>query len=55
MAILKGFKKFLKEYRVIGISIGFVVAIAASNFIQSLINDVLLPMLRPLISKSSVV
>ncbi|MDP3989782.1 MAG: MscL family protein [archaeon] len=55
MAVLKGFKKFLKEYRVIGISIGFVVAIAASNFIQSLINDILLPVLRPLISKSSVV
>jgi large conductance mechanosensitive channel len=53
MGIFKRFRLFLLEYRIIGISIGFIVAIAASNFIQSLVNDVILPMLRPLISKGS--
>ncbi|MBU0930161.1 MAG: MscL family protein [Nanoarchaeota archaeon] len=54
MAVLKDFKDFLKEYRIIGISIGFIVAIAASNFIQSFVNDVFLPILRPLISNTSI-
>ena len=44
---------FLKEYRVIGISIGFIVAIAASNFVQSLVNDIILPLLRPLVSRGT--
>ncbi len=55
MAVLKDFKNFLKEYRIIGISIGFIVAIAASNFIQSLVNDIFLPILRPLISRGSII
>ena len=54
MAVFEGFKKFIKEYRIIGISIGFIVAIAASNFIQSIINDIVLPILRALISSESV-
>ena len=55
MDVLKDFKYFLKEYKIIGISIGFIVAIVASNFIQSLVNDIILPILRPLISRGSVV
>ncbi|MFH1396224.1 MAG: MscL family protein [archaeon] len=55
MAVLKGFKKFVKEYRIIGISIGFIIAIAASNFIQSIINDIILPIIRVLISSESLV
>jgi large-conductance mechanosensitive channel len=55
MKAWKSFKHFLKEYRIIGISIGFVVAIAASNFIQSIVNDIVLPLLRPLVSKGSIV
>jgi large conductance mechanosensitive channel len=54
MAVLKDFKKFIREYRIIGISIGFVVAIAASNFIQSVINDIVLPIIRALFSSESV-
>lgn len=52
MVFFKNFKKFIKEYRIIGVSIGFVVAIAASNFLQSVINDIFLPILRPFVSSS---
>lgn len=55
MLSLKNFKKFIKDFRIVGVSIGFIVAIAASNFIQSLVDDVLLPILRPLISNGSIV
>ena len=54
MKFLKQFKHFLKEYRIVGISLGFIVAIAASNFVQSLVNDILLPILRPLVSSESI-
>ena len=54
MIALKKFKEFLREYRIVGISIGFIVAIAASNFIQSLVNDILLPILNPLISNQNI-
>jgi len=55
MKFLNRFKHFLKEYRIVGISIGFVVAIAASNFFQAIVNDLILPILRPIISSESVV
>jgi large conductance mechanosensitive channel len=53
MSALKEFKHFLKDYRIIGVSIGFIVALAASQFIQSIVNDIVLPLIRPLISNQS--
>ena len=54
MPLLADFKKFLRDYRIISLSVAFVVSLAASNFILSLVNDVLLPILRPLISSNEV-
>jgi large conductance mechanosensitive channel len=51
---LERFVGFLKEYRIIAISVAFIVGIAALNFIQSIVNDILLPLLRPFISSESV-
>jgi large conductance mechanosensitive channel len=53
VAVFKEFKKFLRDFRIIGLSAAFVVGIAASNFIQSLINDIALPVIRPLVSGST--
>ncbi|MBW3013435.1 MscL family protein [Candidatus Woesearchaeota archaeon] len=49
MTMYKELVKFLKDFRIVAISAAFVVGIAASNFIQSLIKDIVLPILRPLI------
>ncbi|MBW3018154.1 MscL family protein [Candidatus Woesearchaeota archaeon] len=51
--VFKEFKKFLKDFRIIGLSTAFVVGMAASNFIQALINDIALPIIRPLVSGST--
>lgn len=48
MAVLKGFIGFLKEYRIIAISVAFIVGMAALNFVQSIVNDIILPLMRPL-------
>jgi len=51
--MFKEFKRFLKEYRVIAISVAFIIGIAALNLIQSFIDDIILPILRPLISSET--
>ncbi|MFH1801489.1 MAG: MscL family protein [archaeon] len=50
MAAFKRFVGFLKEYRIIAISVSFIIAIVALNFIQSIVNDIILPLVRPIIS-----
>ncbi len=54
MTLLEDFKNFLRDYRIIALSVAFVVSLAASNFILSLVNDVLLPIIRPFISSGNV-
>jgi large-conductance mechanosensitive channel len=53
MVVLKEFKNFLREYRIVALSAAFIIGLAASNFIQSLVNDILLPILRPFISSGN--
>lgn len=54
MAIFTRFVEFLKEYRVIAISVAFIVGMAALNFVQSIVNDIILPIIRSLFSSSSI-
>ncbi|PIN74149.1 large conductance mechanosensitive channel protein MscL [Candidatus Woesearchaeota archaeon CG10_big_fil_rev_8_21_14_0_10_45_16] len=51
--VFKGFKIFLKEYRIIAVSVAFIVSLASLSFIQSFVNDILLPILRPFVSNSA--
>jgi large conductance mechanosensitive channel len=48
MAFFKRFSGFLKEYRVIAISVAFIIGMVGFNFIQSFVNDIILPLIRPL-------
>ncbi len=48
MKFLRNFTGFLKEYRIIGISVAFIIGMAALSFIQSFVNDIILPFIRPL-------
>ena len=54
MSLLKGFKHFLKEYRIIALSTAFVIGMEALHFIQSMVNDLILPAIRPLVSRTEV-
>ncbi|MFH2136588.1 MAG: MscL family protein [Patescibacteria group bacterium] len=55
MAVFKRFVEFLKEYRIIAISVAFIVGMAALDLVKSLVEDVILPLIRPLISGESLV
>jgi len=47
--MLRDFKEFLKEYKVLGLAVAFIMAAAATVLVQSLVNDIIMPLIAPLI------
>jgi len=43
--MLKEFMDFLYEYKVIALAIAFIIGVAATQLIQSLVNNILLPII----------
>lgn len=43
------FKEFLKEYKIIGLSIAFVIGVASTSLIKSLVEDIVMPLITPFI------
>ncbi|PIN90683.1 large conductance mechanosensitive channel protein MscL [Candidatus Pacearchaeota archaeon CG10_big_fil_rev_8_21_14_0_10_32_14] len=39
----KEFKEFLKEYKIVGLAIAFIIGLASSNLIKSLVDNVIMP------------
>ncbi|MFH1307962.1 MAG: MscL family protein [archaeon] len=55
MILSKNFVRFLKEYRVVAISVAFIISLAALSFIQSIVNDVILPIFRALFARDTLI
>jgi large conductance mechanosensitive channel len=49
MKIIDEFKEFLTEYKVIGLAVAFIMAVAATALVQSLVNDVIMPVVSLII------
>ena len=49
MKILLEFKDFLKEYKVIGLAVAFVMGIAATAFVKSIVDNIIMPLITPFI------
>ena len=47
------FLDFLKEYRVVGLAIGFIMGAASTSLINSLVKDVLMPIIQPFLFSES--
>ncbi len=45
----KEFMDFLNEYKVIGLAIAFIMGIAATTLIKSLVDNIIMPLVSPLI------
>jgi large conductance mechanosensitive channel len=43
MGIIKEFKEFLEEYKVMGLAVAFIIAVAATALVQSLVNNIIMP------------
>src|SRR3989344_2976472 len=47
--VMREFKEFLQEYKVVPLAIAFIMAVAATALIQSLVNNVIMPLVTPFI------
>ena len=48
--ILKEFKEFLKEYKMISLALAFIMGSASTSLINSLVKDMIMPLVSPLLS-----
>lgn len=49
MGIVREFKEFLNEYKVIGLAVAFIMGAAATTMVQALVNDLIMPLIGALI------
>ena len=48
MGIISEFKEFLKEYKVVGLAVAFIIGAAATDLVKALVNDIIMPLITPL-------
>ena len=53
MKLIRGFRQFLKEYKVLSLAVGFIMGTAVNDLMKSLVTNVLMPLLNPLIPDGS--
>ena len=53
MSMIKEFMDFLYEYKVIGLAIAFIIGVAATALIQSVVNNILMPIITFMIPGGS--
>ena len=49
MGIIQEFKDFLQEYKVMGLAVAFIMAVAATTLVQSLVNNIIMPIVGAVI------
>lgn len=51
--MFKEFARFLKEFNVVALAVGFVMSAASVSLVNSLVKDILMPVATPLMSAES--
>ncbi len=49
MGLMQEFKEFLKEYKILGLAIAFVMGFAATAAVKSLVDNIVMPIVTPFI------
>lgn len=49
MGVVQDFAEFLREYKVVGLLVAFTVGTATNDMVKSFVNNVIMPLLLPLI------
>jgi large conductance mechanosensitive channel len=49
MGVKGEFMEFLKEYKVVGLAVAFIIAAAINDLVKSLVDNVIMPLVNPLI------
>lgn len=46
---IQEFKEFLKEYKVVGVAVAFIMAAASTDLVKSLVSNIIMPIITPFI------
>jgi len=49
VGVLKEFMEFLKEYKVVGLAIAFVMGVASTSLVKSLVDNIIMPLITPFV------
>ena len=49
LRFVKEFKEFLKEYKIVGLAVAFIMGAAATDLVKSIVNNVVMPIITPFI------
>ena len=49
MGILKEFKEFLREYKVIGLAVALIIGLAATALVKAIVDYLIMPIITPFI------
>ena len=49
MGIFSEFTEFIKEYKVVPLAIAFIIGVAATALVQSLVNNIVMPVITPFV------
>jgi large conductance mechanosensitive channel len=47
--LIQEFKDFLNEYKVMGLAVAFIIGVALTALVQSLVKDIIMPVITPFI------
>ncbi|MBD3389487.1 large conductance mechanosensitive channel protein MscL [Candidatus Micrarchaeota archaeon] len=53
MKMVSEFRKFLREYRVLGLAVAFIMGIASNDLVESFVDNMIMPIASPLLPGKS--
>ncbi|MEM5798233.1 MAG: MscL family protein [Candidatus Aenigmatarchaeota archaeon] len=49
MSMFKEFMEFLREYKVVALAVAFIMGVAATTLVKSLVDNIIMPVITPFI------
>lgn len=49
MSLMREFMEFLKEYKIIALAVAFIMGVAATALVKSLVDNIIMPVITPFI------
>ncbi|MBI5148680.1 MscL family protein [Candidatus Pacearchaeota archaeon] len=49
MSLIKEFRDFLNEYKVLGLAVAFIIGAASTTLIKSIVDNIIMPLITPFI------
>ncbi len=53
MGVMSEFKEFLREYKVVGLAVAFIMGVATTALVKSLVDNIIMPFVNVLLPEGS--